>query len=77
MTKSKEQAGKGDGDMMANIARTVGSALGTVVAKVSKTQKAVRPKRSRTKAQSREAHQNSRQAQGNVKTPQVTSLPVF
>ena len=49
MTKSQEQAGKGDGDMMANIARTVGSALGTVVAKVSKTQKAVRPKRSRKK----------------------------
>ena len=49
MNKSKEQAGKGDGDMMANIARTVGSALGTVVAKVSKTQKAVRPARSRKK----------------------------
>jgi hypothetical protein len=49
MTKSKEQAGKGDGDVMANIARTVGSALGTVVAKVSKTQKAVRPERSRKK----------------------------
>jgi hypothetical protein len=49
MTKSKEQSGKGDGDVMANIARTVGSALGTVVAKVSKTQKAVRPERSRKK----------------------------
>ena len=47
MTKSKEQAGKGDGDMMANIARTVGSALGTVVAKVSKTQKAVRPQQTK------------------------------
>ncbi len=50
MTKSREQADKGDGDVMANIARTVGSALGTVVAKVSETQKAVRPKRGRTKA---------------------------
>jgi hypothetical protein len=49
MTKSKEQAGKADGDMMANIARSVGSALGTVVAKVSKTPKAVRPQRTRKK----------------------------
>jgi hypothetical protein len=47
MSKSREQAG--DADVLANLARTVGSALGTVVAKVSKTQKSVRPKRSRKK----------------------------
>ena len=49
MTKSREQAGNADTDVLANLARTVGSALGTVVAKVSKTQKAVRPKQSRKK----------------------------
>jgi hypothetical protein len=47
MSKSREQAG--DADVLANLARTVGSALGTVVAKVSKTQKSGRPKRSRKK----------------------------
>jgi hypothetical protein len=49
MTKSREQAGNADTDVLANLARTVGSALGTVVAKVSKTQKAVEPKRSKKK----------------------------
>ena len=47
MTKSREQASNADTDVLANLARTVGSALGTVVAKVSKTQKAVRPQQTK------------------------------
>jgi hypothetical protein len=48
MNKSGEQASGGDDDVLTGIARAVGSALGTVAGKVSKTPKAVRPKRSKS-----------------------------
>jgi hypothetical protein len=50
MSKSGEQAGGGGGEMLTDIARAVGSALGTVAGKVSKTPKAVRPKRRKSKS---------------------------
>jgi hypothetical protein len=49
MSKSGEQAGGGGGEVLTDMARAVGSALGTVAGKVSKTPKAVRPKRSKSK----------------------------
>jgi hypothetical protein len=48
MSKSGGQASGGDDDVLTGIARAVGSALGTVAGKVSKTPKAVRPKRSKS-----------------------------
>ena len=50
MNKSGEQAGGGGGEVLTDMARAVGSALGTVVGKVSKKPKAVRPKRSKSKS---------------------------
>jgi hypothetical protein len=50
MNKSGEQSGGGSGEVLTDIARVVGSALGTVAAKVSKTPKVVRPKRSKSKS---------------------------
>ncbi len=50
MIKSGAQAGGGGGDALTDIARAVGSALGTVAGKVSKTPKAVRPKRNKPKS---------------------------
>ena len=50
MNKSAEQAGGGGGEVLSDMARVVGSALGTVVGKVSKKPKAVRPKRSKSKS---------------------------
>jgi hypothetical protein len=49
MSKSGEQTGGGGGDVLSDMARAVGSALGTVAGKVSKTPKAVRPKRRKSK----------------------------
>ena len=50
MSKSGDQSGGGGGEVLTDIARAVGSALGTVAGKVSKTPKAVRPKRSKSKS---------------------------
>ena len=50
MSKSREQAGGGGGDVLSDMARAVGSAMGTVAGKVSKTPKTVRPKRSKSKS---------------------------
>ena len=63
-TESRKKSSSADGDVLVTVARTIGSALGTVASKISPTTKSTRRRRAHKKTAKRRASKPVRTVSG-------------